>query len=162
MASDQTAADGRIEIFDDEELLHDIQPSFVGAMSALDWILVPVSFGAWLLVPYLRWKHTRYIITSNRLIDMQGSVTGSTTVETRYDDVSGDIRTSQGLLEKLVDKGTVEFEIERVRGESATEREFGERDGSQREMAIDRESIELNGIREYQAVSNTVRRLRNA
>jgi len=90
---------------------------------------------------------------------MQGSLTGSTTEETPYDNIAGDIRTSQGLIEGFLNKGTIEFEIEKERGSSATEREFSGKEGTQREMNIKREGIELTGIHEYQEISNSIRRL---
>lgn len=155
------AADGKIAIFEDEELFHDIQPSFVGSFSILDWILTVFTW-VWVVVPLLRWRKTRYVITDKRLIDVKGGVTGTTTVETQYDDIRGDIRTSQGLIEGILDKGTITFEIERERNRTATAREFGDREGSSREMDVVREEFELSGIRDYQEVSNTIRRIQNA
>jgi len=159
MASKQTAANGRIAIFDDEELLHDVQPSYFGTFTTKDWILTVCLFGMWLPVPYLRYRNTRYVLTTKRIINMQGSLTGSTTEETPYDNIAGDIRTSQGLIEGFLNKGTIEFEIEKERGSSATEREFSGKEGTQREMNIKREGIELTGIHEYQEISNSIRRL---
>lgn len=157
-----TAADWKIAIFEDEELFHDIQPSLVGSFSILDWILTVFTWGAWAVVPILRWRKTRHVITDKRLIDEKGGVTGTTTVETQDDDIRGDIRTSQGLIEGLLDKGTITFEIERERNRTATEREFGDREGSSREMDVVREKFELSGIRDYQDVSNTIRWIQNA
>ena len=160
MSSQQTAADGRITIFEDEELLHDLQPSFLTVMTLLDWIATLFTLGIWLIIPFLRWRNTRYVITDQRLIDMQGSLTGSTTDETNFDSVAGDVTTEQGSLEGLVNR-TIKFELEKVRSQTATEREFGDQAGSERDMAVTREQVELEGIGDYQEVSNSIRRLAN-
>lgn len=89
-------------------------------------------------------------------------MTGSATEEVSFDNIYGDIRTSQGLIEGVFDKGTIEFEVEKKRQRSTTEREFGDRDGGETEMNIERRSMVFSGIREYQELSNTIRRIANA
>lgn len=148
-----------IEIFDDEHLHHDIKPSFFGALSRNDIVFTVITAGFWLVVPFFKWRNTRYVITSKRLIDKQGSLTGTTTEEIRFDDIVGDIRTSQGLIEGILNKGTIEFEIEKQRGTTASRRETTERESSRREMEIERREIELNGIKNHQEVNNTIRRI---
>lgn len=161
MSTTQTVAAGKISIFEEEELHHDIKPSFVGTLSAIDLVLAIFTWGFWLIVPYLKWRNTGYVITNRRLIDTEGNLTGSSTEEIHFDTIYGDIRTSQGLIEGLLNKGTVEFEIEKERGTGATRREAGERESSRREMDIHRQTIELEGINDYYEVTNTIRRIAN-
>jgi len=148
-----------IKIFADEELHHNIKPSFWDMLTRKEIILTVSTFGLWLTVPYLRWKHTAYIITSGRLIDKQGSVTGHTTEESRFDDIVGDITASQSGLEGLLNRGTIKFEIEKQRRTGTIQRESDNIESSRREMNIERRQVELSSIKNQQEVSNTIRQI---
>lgn len=165
-ASRTTAADGAISILEDETLLHELQPSWLARRDTIIYLILTfltVGFAAPLLaIPYFRSKNSWYIITDKRIIDVQGSLTGSSTVEMPYDDITGEVKTSQSFLEGLLDKGSITFEIERTRRQTATSGSYEGRERDSQEMDVLRETLELNGVRDYTDVSNTIRRIQTS
>ena len=130
---------GDVTIFEGEELYHDIQPPWTAYWwdLLLGTCLLTVLIGPyWYYKAYKRRENTRYIITSDRIILKTGGISGSSTEEYRFENVDT-VSTSQGFIEGMFNKGTVELTLRKKR---------------------DKKDITLDGIREYDAVKTTIRR----
>lgn len=128
-------------LFGDEELLHDIQPSWLAFWKSLSTIalvtVVTAGFGLPLFyIPYAKWKNTRYVITTDRIIRQEGSWKGNTTTEYRIENVD-QITSKQGTLEALRNRGTIEFTM--------------------RERGFEDRIITLSGVPNYEAVRDSIR-----
>ena len=106
-----------VTLLDDEELLFDTHPSWYGRITKR-WIWATVlTLGfAWLYLWYPAWKHrracrrTRYVITSERIIEKDGGGMFGTAQTNEYPirDIT-DIQTHASWLEQQFGVGTVSF-----------------------------------------------------
>lgn len=123
-----------VTLLEDEEVLHDVRPSWAMFSGALAWGVVTVWFGLGLLFFAYAWlarKNSRYIVTNQRLIEKTGLFSSSTS-EYRIRDIR-QLQTGATFSEKLASCGHIEFSTG---------------SGS---------SITFNGINNYTGIANTIR-----
>lgn len=138
----QSETPAGVTLFEDEELLHDIQPSWLAYWPSITiytlFGLVTFGLGLPLLyLPYAKRKNTRYVITSERVIIKSGGVLSSETTEYSLENVNK-VESSQDFAERARNKGTVSFTL--------------------RERGFEDETVELSGISEFNGVRESIRR----
>ncbi|GAA0456957.1 PH domain-containing protein [Halococcus dombrowskii] len=129
-----------ITLLDDERVLYDLQPAWSNWVDilALGTVLLPV-FGVGLIfyaVVWLERRHTRYVVTDQRLIAQYGMLSVRTT-EYRIAALQA-VYTETGMIERLRGLGTVAF---RTGGSSV---------------------LSFSGIPNYEAVADAVRERQRA
>lgn len=129
-----------VTLLDDEHVLYDLQPAWSNwaDVLALGTVLLPV-FGLGLVLYAMVWlerRHTRYVVTDQRLISQYGVLSVRTT-EYRIAALRA-IYTETGMIERLRGLGTVAFRT----------------DGSS--------MLGFSGIPNYEAVADAVRERQRA
>ncbi|AUV81228.1 hypothetical protein C2R22_05785 [Salinigranum rubrum] len=99
-----------IDLFEDEELLHDLRPSWANWWKSLVLYSVLSLFTLGLTlpffaIPYLQRKNTRYIVTNERVVKRSGLFSTSTS-EYRITDIR-EIHTAASWGERMMNVGTV-------------------------------------------------------
>lgn len=153
-----------VTIYDDEELLHH-EKGFSGDsggsgfLKPINLILAIITFGLWWLFLYFKGSSAvEYVITDERIITKKGTMSTSTE-QVSFDDIVGDIRTEQNIIQSIFSIGDVEFNVQKSRDTAATTGEVGDRERSQREMDISREKMLLSGIKNHHEVADSIRRI---
>jgi hypothetical protein len=149
-----------ITIYDDEELLHHVKTSILANLfRRRNLVLGLCTSGAWSVYVYLKHKSsTEYIITDERIVTKSGNFATSTE-QTSFEDIVGDVTTEQNIFQSLFGIGNIQFQIQKTRETTGKSGQLGEREKSQRELDIRREVMRLEGIKEHQKVANAIRRM---
>lgn len=127
------AAQG-LALLENEEILHEVRPSWSKWMGSLIIGILTSVFGIGLIILLWVWlvrKNMRYIVTNQRLIQVSG-ILGTRTSEYRIADLR-QIQTGATWGEKMLGHGNLQFTTGTV------------------------EMITFDGIPEYQKVANTIR-----
>lgn len=160
----QTSQIEGVTIYDDEELLHH-EKGFSGNsggsgfLKPINLILAFFTFGLWWVFLYFKDSGAvEYVITNERIITKKGTVSTSTE-QVSFEEIVGDIRTEQNIIQSIFDIGDIEFAIKKSRETAATTGEIGDRERSQRAMDIDRQKVVLSGIKNHNKVADSIRRI---
>lgn len=128
-----------ITLLDDERVRYDLVPAWTNwASTIVAGVLLLPFLGVGFLVLCGVWldrRHTRYVVTNERVIAQHG-VFSRRTVEYRIAAIEA-IYTEQSWIERYTERGTVGFRV-------------------------DERAISYNGISEYDAVADAVRRRQRA
>lgn len=131
-----------VTLFDGEELLHEVTPSWVAYTKGLTiGTILTCTTGvgaAYFYVPYARKKKSRITITTDRVIIKSGGVRSTETTEYRLTNID-EVTTRQSFKESIRNKGTVEFTL--------------------REKTHDDKVVTLSGISDYEDVKTSIRQI---
>lgn len=122
------ASASEIALLDEENIIEEINPHW---SKWWFWWLILVWFIVTLIIPYLWMKNHKYVVTNQRLIEIEGLL-GTSTTEYRISDIRS-IQTEQSFIGKQFGVGTLKFSTGTV------------------------DSIEFDGIKNHQQVANTIR-----
>jgi len=127
-----------ITLLEGEEMRHNQRTSWASYLGTINLILIIISFGMWLLiwapvVWYAR-QHSRYIVTTERVIRKSG-IFSTNTEEYRTEDIR-QIQTGQSWKESIFGVGNLQFST--VGGGNV---------------------ITFSGVGNYQNIANTIREL---
>lgn len=152
-----------VEIFDDEEFLKETDGYSFGSvnwLSPINLILGLFTMGLWYIYLIVKSGFTKveYVITDERIVETKGLFSKSTR-QINFDDIVGDIRTEQNVIQSMMDAGDIIFEVQRAEETGGKTGNIGDRERSERQMDIQREEISLKGVREHDDVANTIRRI---
>jgi len=128
-----------IQLFDDEEIKHNIRPAWSKWAGT---ILVSLFFSLFivgvvgLVYVWLVRKNTRYIVTNQRVVEVSG-ILGTQTTEYRIDDIR-QIQTGASWAEQMRGHGNIQISTGTM------------------------DTIVFDGIPNYQDVANTIRQAQKA
>lgn len=133
MVSEEAKA---VTLLQDEEIIHDLRPSWSRWSGALAWgvVLSLVFVGLFILAwVWIARQNSRYVVTNQRIIEVTG-ILGTSTTEYRIGDIR-QLQTGASWSEKMMGHGNLQFST----GGATT--------------------ITFHGIPDYQEVANTIREL---
>lgn len=133
MVSEEAQA---VTLLQDEEIIHDLRPSWarwsvalvIGVVTSIMLIGLVILAYVWLAR-----KNSRYVVTNQRILEVSG-ILGSSTTEYRISDIR-QLQTGASWAEKVIGHGNLQFST----GSATT--------------------ITFHGIPNYQEVANTIREL---
>lgn len=127
-----------VTLIEDEKVLHNMRPSwsaYANSLIGIALLSIPtLGFGlVFLIIPWLKRKNSRYIITDNRVIQKSG-ILNSHSKDYRIEDIR-QLQTGASWFEKMLGHGNIQF----ASSAGATS------------------LITFSGISDYQSVANTIR-----
>lgn len=151
------------KLFEDEELIAETTTHGFGEanwFSKRNLVLGACTLGFWYIVPVVKalTGQTTYTITDERIIEERGIVTSSTK-QTTFESVVGDVTSEQTPTQAVADVGDVTFTIQRTIDTAAETGSIGERERDKRQQDVQQETVTLSGVYDYEDVANRVREL---
>lgn len=153
-----------IQVFEDEELLQETSTRGIGDInwtSKTNLALGVITCGAWYIVPVVLavLGQKEYVITDERIVESSGFIS-SDTRQFNFENIVGDITTSQSATQAATGVGNVSFEIQKTRKTSGTTGNIGERERNEDRMNYERETVTLEDIQNHEEVAHSIREMR--